>query len=220
MKKFVILTLVLSIVISCMVVNADEVRVVDGLSTSEMEELEQQKYNDTHVTTVVGLTTEELDQIEERKAAANMVSIVPGFSTEQMQLREYKSQVYEEYVNPEPYLGDLIVQFAWQWVGVTPYVHAGGSLWTGTDCSGFTHLIFAEFGIWLPTGSDAYQWNVGYHINYEDLRPGDIVVYANGGHVAIYAGDDNVIHCSSPENGTVCWNMWYREPTAFVRVIG
>ena len=38
-------------------------------------------------------------------------------------------------------------------------------------------------------------------------------------HVGIYAGDDMVVHCSSPENGTVCWNMWYREPTAFVRIV-
>ena len=50
--------------------------------------------------------------------------------------------------------------------------------------------------------------------------PGDIIVYDYGAHVAIYAGSDYVVHCSSPENGTVCWNMWYRTPTAFVRVLG
>jgi len=115
--------------------------------------------------------------------------------------------------------GSDIVRYALQWVGVTPYVWAGGSLWSGTDCSGFVHLIFAEFGYWLPTGSDAYQSGVGYHVSYEELKPGDIIVYGGGAHVGIYAGDDMVVHCSSPENGTVCWNMWYREPTAFVRVV-
>lgn len=112
-----------------------------------------------------------------------------------------------------------IVDYALSFVGVTPYVPGGGSLWDGTDCSGFTHLIFGAFGYWLPTGSDAYQYNVGYHISYDEILPGDILVYDWGAHVGIYAGNDLVVHCSSPENGTVCWNMWYRDITAILRIL-
>ena len=112
-----------------------------------------------------------------------------------------------------------IVDYALSFVGVTPYVPGGGSLWEGTDCSGFTHLIFGAFGYWLPTGSDAYQSSVGYHVSYDEILPGDIIVYDWGAHVGIYAGNDLVVHCSSPENGTVCWNMWYRDVTAIVRII-
>lgn len=112
-----------------------------------------------------------------------------------------------------------IVDYALSFVGVTPYVPGSYSLWGGTDCSGFVFLIFGTFGYWLPTGSDAYQFYVGHPVSYEEILPGDIIVYDWGQHVGIYAGNDLVVHCSSPENGTVCWNMWYRNVTAIVRVI-
>ena len=126
-------------------------------------------------------------------------------------------------------LGQQIVDYAAQWVGVTPYVDAAdrwvdgygytNSLTEGTDCSGFTYLIYGAFGIYVPTGSDAYQYSVGTQITYDDLLPGDIVVYRYGGHVAIYAGNDMIIHCSNPELGTIYSSMWYSTPTAYVRVV-
>ena len=113
-----------------------------------------------------------------------------------------------------------LVDYALSFVGVTPYVWGGGSLYYGTDCSGFVSLIFASFGYSLPTGSDAYQYSVGYQIPWDERAPGDIIVYGNGAHVGIYAGGDMVVHCSSPENGTVCWNLWYRnDMTCIVRVL-
>ena len=48
------------------------------------------------------------------------------------------------------------------------------------------------------------------NIGYEDLEPGDVVVYDGGAHVAIYIGDDTVVHCSNPEDGTIESDMWYR----------
>ncbi|MCF0229921.1 MAG: C40 family peptidase, partial [Parasporobacterium sp.] len=132
-------------------------------------------------------------------------------------------------VAPDGYLGSQIVEYAKAWVGVTPYVDAAdrwvegegysNSLVYGTDCSGFTYLIFGNFGIYVPTASDLYQTSVGKQITYGELLPGDIIVYRNGGHVAIYAGDDMIVHCSNPERGTVYDNMWYATPTAYIRVI-
>lgn len=127
---------------------------------------------------------------------------------------EYASVLEENYS-----IRNRVVDYALSWVGVTPYVWAGGSLIYGTDCSGFVRLIFQEFGYDLPSGSDAYQWAVGYHVSAEEMLPGDIIVYDNGAHVGIYAGNGFVVHCSSPENGTVCWGMWYRPVTAIVRVL-
>ena len=96
-------------------------------------------------------------------------------------------------------------------VGVTPYVSAGRSLYSGTDCSGFVSLIYGTFGIYCSPSSMAYDGSsFGYIVSLDEIRPGDILVYGGGGHVAIYAGNGNVVHCSSPENGTVCWNMGYR----------
>lgn len=132
---------------------------------------------------------------------------------------EYTAQRAQAAISELSTINNDIVAYAMSWVGVTPYVWAGRSLVTGTDCSGFINLIYAQFGYALPTGSDAYQYYVGRGVSYEEIQPGDIVVYDNGAHVAIYAGNDNVIHCSSPENGTVCWNMWYRNITKIVRVL-
>ena len=125
-------------------------------------------------------------------------------------------------------LGEKIVAYARQWVGVTPYVEAAdrwteagykNSLTEGTDCSGFTYLIYKTFGIYVPTGSDAYQTSVGTSITYAQLLPGDIIVYRNGGHVAIYAGNDTIIHCANPTAGTIIGNMWYSTPTKYIRVV-
>ena len=128
---------------------------------------------------------------------------------------DYYEQMEEKYS-----IRNQIVEYALSFVGVTPYVSGGYSLYTGTDCSGFIHLIYGTFGYWLPTGSDAYQYWVGRHITWEEILPGDIIVYAMGAHVAIYAGNGLVVHCSSEENGTVCWPLTYRtDATAVIRVI-
>jgi len=116
-------------------------------------------------------------------------------------------------------LRQAIVDYALSYVGVTPYYPGGGSLIYGTDCSGFVCLIFGTFDIWLSLSSVAYQYSIGTHIAPEDRLPGDIIVYDNGAHVGIYAGYDYVVHCSSPENGTVCWPWNYRNITAVVRVL-
>ena len=125
-------------------------------------------------------------------------------------------------------LRQQIVDFANSRVGVTPYVWAGRSLDTGTDCSGFVNLVYNNFGLYASSGSDDYQdveggW--GENISYNELQPGDVVVYRNGGHVGIYAGQDEngndlVIHDSNEIDGVKVSDMNYSAPTAFVRVAG
>ena len=80
-----------------------------------------------------------------------------------------------------------IVEYANQFVGVLPYVYGGNSLVTGTDCSGFIHLVLGHFGI--NTARTASEFQSMSNISYEDLLPGDIIVYRNGGHVALYAAE-------------------------------
>lgn len=149
-------------------------------------------------------------------------------TTYEEETTSYEEETTED-ISYDNSLGQQIVNYAMSWVGVTPYVDAEyrwtgngyyNSLTDGTDCSGFTYLIYGAFGIYVPTGSDAYQYSVGTQISYDQLQPGDIVVYRYGGHVAIYAGNDMIIHCSNPSAGTVYGSMWYSTPTAYVRVIG
>ena len=126
-----------------------------------------------------------------------------------------------------PGLGQDVVNYAIKWAGKTPYVSGGHSLITGTDCSGFVHLIYEYFGYNLPYSSGNYQNQVGTKIQKSQLLPGDILVYNYGEHVAIYAGDNKIIHAANPNLGVVYESIFlfgnsnylkYGEPTAYVRV--
>jgi cell wall-associated NlpC family hydrolase len=110
-----------------------------------------------------------------------------------------------------------IVNYANKFVGVLPYVYGGNSLESGTDCSGFINLIMAHFGISTARTASAFQSMS--NISYSDLLPGDLVCYKNGGHVALYVGNDTIIHAKGSNYGTVKESMWYGTPTGYVRII-
>ena len=99
--------------------------------------------------------------------------------------------------------GNAIVEYAKRYLGLR-YVYAGRSLATGTDCSGFTSLIYKEFGVSLPKTVSG-QYNRGTYVSKSNLQKGDIVFYSGGGsyptHVAMYIGGGMVIHESNPRDG-------------------
>ncbi|MDX9756893.1 MAG: C40 family peptidase [Sulfurimonas sp.] len=68
-----------------------------------------------------------------------------------------------------------------------------------TDCSGFTQQVFKEFGLSLP-GSAALQSKYGSKVDLKDLQVGDLLFYRTykrePSHVAIYAGNGQIIHAS------------------------
>lgn len=127
----------------------------------------------------------------------------------------------EDYDSADPVsyspLRQKVISFAESFVGVLPYVWAGNSLKSGTDCSGFVHLVCAKFGINVPRSASEFQRMS--NIEYDDLLPGDIIVYKNGGHVGFYAGNDMVVHCKGRDYGTVKEKMWYGTPTGYVRLV-
>lgn len=114
-----------------------------------------------------------------------------------------------------------VVAFALQYVGC-PYVYGGNSLSGGTDCSGFTKLVYAQFGYTLNRVSSDQQYN-GIAVSLDDLQPGDILLYSNGGyaigHAALYIGNGQVVHASTPERGIIVSNAFYRTPVAVRRII-
>lgn len=68
-----------------------------------------------------------------------------------------------------------------------------------TDCSGFTQQVFSQFGVSLPH-SAAEQAEYGQDVDSNDLQVGDLMFYRTykdePSHVAIYAGDRQIIHSS------------------------
>lgn len=106
--------------------------------------------------------------------------------------------------------GQAVVDYACQFVG-NPYVYGGSSLTNGTDCSGFVMSVYAAFGISLPHSSKSLR-SVGYEVSTSDMQPGDIVCYS--GHVAIYVGNDTIVHASSPRDG-----IKYTSPVAYKKII-
>ena len=113
-----------------------------------------------------------------------------------------------------------IVRYAEQFLG-NPYVWGGESLTDGCDCSGFTMLIYRQFGIELPRCSYE-QAEAGIRINAEDALPGDLLFYERNGtiyHVLMYIGDGQAINASSSSTGIIISNVDYGKTCWGVRLI-
>ena len=113
-----------------------------------------------------------------------------------------------------------LVSYATQFVG-NPYVWGGTSLTRGADCSGFVLSVFANYGVYLPHSSRA-QAGCGTSVNASEAQPGDLFFYGSGrgiNHVAIYIGNGQIVHASSPTTGIKISNAFYRSPVKVVRVL-
>lgn len=111
----------------------------------------------------------------------------------------------KKYVKPnyDAVTGSAVVDYAKNYLGLR-YVSGGNSLTTGTDCSGFTKLIYKEFGITLSRSVKSQVKN-GTYVKKSDLQKGDLIFYGHTSskvsHVAIYIGNGKVIHQSTPKSG-------------------
>ena len=118
-------------------------------------------------------------------------------------------------------LRNAVVAYALQFVG-NPYVYGGTSLTNGTDCSGFTMSVYSYFGYSLPHQSGS-QSGYGVAVSTDSLLPGDLLFYTNGGrgigHVALYIGNGQVVHASTPATGIKISNAFYRTPICARRLI-
>jgi hypothetical protein len=101
-----------------------------------------------------------------------------------------------------------IVETAQSFKGV-PYVYGAESP-EAFDCSGFVQYVYSHAaGIVLPRNSKG-QWAEGKSVEKGEAKPGDLFLFdtAGGGgpsHVAIYLGDDSIIHAVSegPNTGII-----------------
>ena len=106
--------------------------------------------------------------------------------------------------DPDLNTASQVVNYALNFVG-NPYVYGGNSLTEGTDCSGFTSLVYATFGISLPR-SAFEQGYVGEYVPIGEMQLGDLVLYGYDGivsHASIYIGNNEVVHALNSNVGIV-----------------
>jgi resuscitation-promoting factor RpfA len=93
-----------------------------------------------------------------------------------------------------------------------PYVH--GATGPGAyDCSGLTMAAWRAAGVSIPRTSQA-QWSGLTRVAPSQVQPGDIVVYAGAGHVALYVGGGQIIESPRPGRSvqTAPWRSgWYAD---------
>lgn len=93
---------------------------------------------------------------------------------------------------------DLLTGDCLQWINA-PYLWGGRNLW-GTDCSGFTQVVYKLNGLQLPR--DAYQQAMqGETLSFlDETQPGDLAFFDNEEgkivHVGILLDSRRIIHAS------------------------
>ena len=117
----------------------------------------------------------------------------------------YDDSSYEEpeisYSGESSANGLAIMNMALTYQGV-PYVWGGHSP-SGFDCSGLIYYCAMQNGISIPRCADTqYFEGNGYHVDYEQLMPGDLVFFSSDSsydieHVGIYIGGNQFVHASS-----------------------
>ena len=103
------------------------------------------------------------------------------------------------------------------------YVWGGNKLGSGVDCSGFVQQIFKQYGVSLPRVSKE-QAKQGVAVSTSNKKVGDLIFYANSNgvvdHVAIYIGNNQVVHAASTKTGIKISNWDYRTPHSIRNVLG
>lgn len=119
-------------------------------------------------------------------------------------------------------LRKAIVEYAMQFLG-NKYVHGGKTLAGGTDCSGFTSLIYKDFGYSISRTPGGQYSGDGRSVSYDEIQIGDIICYGKSSskctHVALYIGDGQIIHEANSKKGVVIYRADYDNIIAIKNII-
>ena len=110
-------------------------------------------------------------------------------------------------VSPNGVTGDAVVDAALDYKGV-PYV-LGGESKSGIDCSGLVQAAFAKVGVTMPRTVHE-QKVLGQPVDsLKDAKPGDLIVLNGGDHIAVWMGNDTVIHAPYPGRTVSVQKAWF-----------
>jgi len=116
-----------------------------------------------------------------------------------------------------------VVSYALKYVG-NRYVYGGSSLTKGTDCSGFTMAVYKKFGYNLPHNAYSQLAKKSVKkVSLKKIKPGDLIFYGSSkkscSHVALYIGNEKVVHASTESTGIVISDYTYRKYVGVGRVL-
>lgn len=153
---------------------------------------------------MLSLQVEEIEKEENKEEEIAETEVKDGANVYSINLAaEDNSVPYNEIISNQ------VINYALKFVG-NPYVYGGNSLTNGTDCSGFTKLIYAEYGITLPRSAPAQSYS-GTSIGLDNIMPGDLVFSGYDGqigHVAIYIGNNKLVHALNSNVGIVVTDLY------------
>lgn len=126
-------------------------------------------------------------------------STIPKLTNGQFKIRDLVYQLAESQVRQASQANGAAIVEAAQFYLTAPYLWGGKSLY-GIDCSGFTQMVFKQYG--LSIKRDAYQQGEqGILVNFlEEARAGDLAFFDNEAgritHVGIMMNNRQIIHAS------------------------
>lgn len=152
-------------------------------------------------------------EAEERRKAREAAAAKASKSSKSSSGSSSAAQTYTVSGGSE--MGQAVIEYALQFVG-NPYVYGGTSLTNGTDCSGFVMSVYANFGVSLPHSSSGDRSQGAAVDGLANAQPGDIICYS--GHVALYVGNNQIVHASTSKTGIIVSRADYKKVLAVRRI--
>lgn len=215
--EFIALTLLLGVLCyafyDCNVKDNEE----EFVLSNELLSMREIKNKEDITMEMLSIPTEDLlklrDEEEKEKEEAEIKETTEEPTIVSLNTEKEVYSINLEYEEEEiPYneiISNQVVNYALEFVG-NPYVYGGNSLTYGTDCSGFTMLVYQNFGISLPRSAPEQAY-VGRSVSLDNIMPGDIVVSGYDGkvgHASLYIGSEKLVHALNSNVGIVVTSLY------------
>ena len=181
----------------------------DIVLSNELLSMREIKNKEDITMEMLSIPTEELLKNEEESKKESDEQKEEDITEEANDTYSINLSAVENTIPYNEIISNQVVNYAMQFVG-GPYVYGGNSLTNGTDCSGFTKLVYANYGINLPRSAPEQAYS-GVSVGLDNIMPGDLVLSGYDGvicHVAIYIGNEQLVHALNSNVGIVVTSLY------------